>query len=182
MQPKQAPPDIPGPEQVTLRDGTLVTIRPVHSEDAPLLKAGFARLSPESVYLRFLSEKKMLTDAEAHLFADVDYMERMAFVATRQEAGEEVAIGVARYACLAPDHPNDAEAAVVVNDEYQRRGLGTLLLTRLVDYARTHGVRYLRATVLMENNRILSLIQRGGLPFKKRYEDGVWEITVDLGG
>ncbi len=167
------------PETVTLRDGTTVTIRPIHPDDAHRLQALFYRLSPESIALRFLGHPKELPDEEAQRLASVDYQTRMALVATRQQNGEEHIIAVARYA--ADSAQTDlAEAAIVVEDEYQKRGLGTFLLMRLVAYARTHGIRAFMATVHHDNVQIMRFIRQSGLPSQSKLAAGVWEIVVKL--
>ena len=168
-------------EQIVLPDGTSVTIRPVRPEDAPKLQEAFKRLSIQSVYYRFLQVFTQLTDQQAHDFANLDYYHQMALVAEIQEDGETNLIGVARYAMLPGDEPGLAESAVVVIDEYQKRGLGSVLLQRLVRYACSHGVQTFLATVHVSNAQILRFIQRSGFPAdKKMLEPGVWEIRVRL--
>ena len=165
-------------ENVELKDGSEVTIRPIRPEDAPLLQAGFSRLSPESIYLRFLETFNQLTDKQARDFSTVDYHKRMALVAEIIEDGQDSLIGVARYAIV---EPGVAESAIVVIDEYQSLGLGTILLDRLVKYARTQGVRAFLATVHFTNARIMRFIKRSGFPMqKKMLEPGVWEIRVSI--
>jgi acetyltransferase len=169
------------PEEVPLKDGTQVLIRPIREDDAEDLQEAFQRLSMESIYLRFLSVKKELTDEEARTLSTVDYTARMAFVATCKENGREIVVGVSRYALLDASKPEMAESAVVVADEYQGRGIGKLLLRRLVSYARTKGIHYLRGNMQIGNNRMLELVKRSGLPHKTRFVDGIWEVTIDIG-
>lgn len=172
---------LPDPEPLTLKDGTQIIIRPIRPDDADDLQDAFQRLSMESIYLRFLSFKKELTDEEARQLATVDYNSRMAFVAISKENGQDSVVGVARYAMLDTRYPETAETAVVVRDEYQGRGLGKLLLWRLVNYARARGIHFLRGNLQIGNDRMLALVQRSGLPHRKRYVDGIWEVTIDLG-
>jgi acetyltransferase len=169
------------PESHTLKDGTRVVIRPILPEDADDLQATFKRLSAESIYLRFHSFKKYLPDQEAQDLATLDYTTRMAFVAICQEEGQVVVVGVARYALLDSQSKDSAESAVVVADEYQNRGIGKLLLRRLVTYARAKGIRQLRGNLQVGNNRMLDLVRRSGLPNKTHYVEGIWEVTIDLG-
>src|SRR5262249_26383387 len=140
---------LPLPVVVQLRDGTRVTLRPIRPDDAPRLQAFHTRLSPHSVYLRWLSAHPVLSDAEARSLSELDYRERMGFVATRPQGekdfsggegspGIEAIIGVARYSAVPGEGPGVAEAAVVVRDDYQQRGLGTLLIGQLLPYARAH--------------------------------------------
>lgn len=180
-EPTQSIPPLPPPEDITLPDGSQVIIRPIQPEDASLLQTTFGLLSPQSVYFRFMSHKKVLTDEEAKHFADVDYRTHMAFVAVGEENGQALILGVARYALLDPAQPNLAEAAVVVGDEYQQRGIGKVLLWRLVQYARRQGIRYLRGVILLENQRMVELVKKGGLPYQQRFVDGHHQITIDIG-
>jgi acetyltransferase len=168
------------PEEVTLKDGTQILIRPIRADDAEDLKEAFQRLSMESIYLRFLSVKKELTDEEARTLSTVDYCARMAFVAICKENDREIVVGVSRYALLDARKPEMAESAVVVADEYQGRGIGKILLRRLVSYARTKGIDYLRGNMQIGNNRMLELVKRSGLPHQTRFVDGIWEVNIDI--
>ena len=170
-------------ETVTLRDGTPVVLRPIRADDAPHLQAFHARLSPESVYLRWLSAHPVLTDDEAETLARVDYHDRMAFVATLPPLGQpgaETLIGVARYSVAPAEGPGAAEAAVVVADDFQQRGLGTRLLGRLLPYARAQGITTWVAEINAQNVRMLRFIQRGGLPATRRLESGSFQVRIDL--
>ncbi|MCL7454823.1 MAG: GNAT family N-acetyltransferase [Anaerolineae bacterium] len=166
------------PFTATLRDGTNVTIRPVVPEDAPRLQALYNHLSPESIYYRFLSQAKELTRAQAERLANVDYDARMAFVATCEMDSDTPIIGVARYA--EGLEPCVAEAGVVVQDRYQRLGLGTILLSELTEYARSQGIHTFVAWIHQSNTAILQFIRRSGLPTQSRLESGTWEIRVTL--
>ena len=181
-QPTEKDPPVTQPEvahcTATLRDGTEVIIRPVAPDDAPRLQALYSRLSPRSIYYRFLSRAKELTPEQAARLANVDYDARMAFVATLGPEAESPIIGVARYA--EGLEPTVAEAGVVVEDRFQRLGLGTLLLTELVKYARAQGIHTFVGWIHQSNAAILQFIRRSGLPTQSRLESGVWEIRVSL--
>jgi acetyltransferase len=167
-------------ESLTLTNGTHIIIRPIHPDDAGDLQSAFMRLSTESIYLRFLSYKKELSDEEARQLANVDYVKQMAFVATCQEDGQDIVVGVSRYVMLDTGHPDTAEAAVVVDDKFQGRGIGRLLLWRLVNYARASGIHFLRGNLQIGNDRMLTLVKRSGLPHETCYVDGIWQVTIDL--
>jgi RimJ/RimL family protein N-acetyltransferase len=167
-------------ETVALRDGTEVKIRPIRPDDAPRLQALFGRLSPESIFYRFLGKPKDLPDEQAQRLANVDYDSHMAFVA---ELDGDV-IGVARYA--EPDWGEEgvAEAGVVVEDAYQSKGLGTMLLKQLIDYGQAHGIHTFAATIHHSNLKILRFLRHSGLPVDRRLDGGLWEVKVrirDLG-
>ena len=169
-----------GAEAVTLRDGTMVTIRPIRPDDAPRLQAFFARLSPESIYSRFLGFRNELPREQAECLANVDCQTQMALVATRKQYCEEDVIADARYIVIPAGEPSLAEAAIVVEDRYQNRGLGTLLLKRLTACARMHGIHTFLAAVHHSNAWVMRLIRRSGLPTESRVEAGTREIRVKL--
>ena len=174
---------VPAAESVTLRDGTPVVLRPIRPDDAPRLQAFHAHLSPDSVYLRWLSAHPVLTDEEAETLARVDYHDRMAFVATLPAAGPaeaETIIGVARYTLAPAEGPGAAEAAVVVADDFQQRGLGTQLLRRLLPYARAAGITTWVAEINAQNARMLRFIQRSGLPATRQLESGSYQVRIEL--
>jgi len=123
----------------------------------------------------------VLSFEEAQRLATVDYQTRVAFVATLEEAGEEIIVAVARYDVIRPDRPDVAEAAIVVEDRYQGQGLGSMLLDRLLAYARAHGVHTFMAEISAENKRMMRFIQRSGLPVEKKLEDRVWEVRLNIG-
>ncbi len=141
---------------VLLRDGSVVLIRQVQSGDAPLLADGFARLSAESRQLRFLTGKQRLTATELRYFTEIDHHDHEALGALDPVDGR--GLGVARYIRHAEDH-DGAEVAVTVVDEWQRRGLGTELLRRLVDRARQEGIRHFTALVAADNAAVLGLLR-----------------------
>ncbi len=164
------------PQAVRLLDGTTVTIRLIQPDDAPRLQAFFARLSQDSLYLRFLQHRKELSYQQAARLATVDYQTQMALVAIH----ERDIVAVARYVVPRFDEPNWAEPAIVVEDKYQGRGLGVLLLKWLSGYARSHGIRVFQGTVHPSNTQILRFIGRSQLPLNKRFESGAWDITIKL--
>jgi len=170
-------------ESATLSDGTALTIRPIRPDDAPRLQHTFTHLSQRSIYLRFLQYITQLTDQQAQRFANVDYQTQMALVAAIQEDGEEHLLGIARYAKVGPHDPGAAESAVVVRDDYQGRGLGTVLLKRLIHYALQNGVTTFIATVNAGNTPVMHFIGKSGFPFEREMiEPGVFQIRILLQG
>ncbi len=168
-------------ETVSLKDGTRVLVRPIRPEDAHRLQELFGRLSKNSIYDRYLEYRKMLNDEEAKNLACVDGVTSMAFVAVLGQEGAKKVIGVSRYSTFGTNRPDLAEAAVVVEDTYQGRGLGHILLDRLVNYAKEHDIHSFWAIVHPDNRRILHFIRKSGLPIeRKEQQDGAWEIQVGL--
>ncbi len=136
-------------------------------------------MSERSVYFRFFSPIKRMSDALAHRLAVVDYNDRFALVATLHRAnGKERIAGVARYD-RAPG-TEVAEVALAVIDEFQRRGLGAVLLAELARVACRHGIRTFTLIVLPENREMLGLLRKMGWIHQAKLTGGLYEITFDL--
>lgn len=167
------------PRLLELTDGTKVHVRSIVPEDEPLLIEAVAAMSERSVYFRFFSPLKRLPDALAHRLAVVDYEDRFALVATTHKpAARERIMGVARYdRVLGTDI---AETAVAVVDEFQRRGLGSALLTILTKVALEHGIKAFTLIVLPENQQMLGMLRKMGWIHHAKLTGGVYEISFDL--
>ncbi len=164
---------------IELRDGTRVHLRPITPEDEPLLHEAVAAMSERTVYFRFFSPIKRMSDALAHRLAVVDYNDRFAIVATTHKPGSrERIVGVARYDRAT--QTDIAEVAVAVIDEFQRRGLGSMLLAELARVARSHGIRSFQLIVLPENREMLGLLHKMGWIHQAKVVGGVYEISFEL--
>jgi GNAT superfamily N-acetyltransferase len=120
-----------------LSDGTHILIRPLEAKDRAREFAFIKNLSPEARHFRFLSTIKEPSETLMNQLMDIDYRQRMAYVALTMQDGQLVEIGVARYA--AADGDGQCEAAVVIADAWQRKGLGRRLMQHLIDAARING-------------------------------------------
>ncbi len=171
---------LPYPDELEQRlpwDGGSVTIRPVRPEDGPAHQAFFAALSAEDVHFRLFAALRELSPAQLARFTQIDYAREMAFIATREGAtGQPETLGVARVVAD-PDNVR-GEFAVTVRTDLKARGLGHLLMTRLIDYCRARGLAELVGTVLPDNVRMLALAQ--ALGFTARRADDVVELRLDL--
>jgi acetyltransferase len=145
------------------RTGDKINLRLVNKNDAALLVDLFYHLSPESKRLRFhlytakIPEEKVWEEAKR--LSDLDPQRQLAIVATLTDSqGQEEAVGVARFA-RAKATDTEAEVAVVVRDDFQRRGLGKHLLVTLAEKARVMGITHFSAWVLAGNVRLMKLIR-----------------------
>ncbi len=148
--------------------GPAVTVRPIRPEDAELEQAFVRKLSPESRYFRFMDTMRELTPAMLVRFTQIDYDREMAFVATVPEGAGEAEIGVCRYVTN-PDGES-CEFALVIADDWQRKGLGRRLMGQLIDVARARGLRSMFGHVLAENRGMLQLCQSLGFAISDSLE------------
>lgn len=156
--------------EVVLADGMRLRVRPIVPEDKARLVQGLSRLSPDSRYRRFMGPINTFTDAQLAYFTEIDYVDHFAWVALAAGEPGEPALGVARYVRLRED-TQAADAAVVVVDTYQGRGIGTLLLRALGAVALENGIRRFRGYVLAENRPMIDLLKHLGA-----------EVTFDSAG
>jgi len=152
---------------LTLPDGSQVGIREVGRDDRDALVAGFARLSPESRLHRFFTAMPKLPNDVIDYLTDIDQDHHVAVgvfdPARPSDVGSEEGLGVAvgRYIVDADD-PTRAEMAIAVIDEYQGRGVGTLLLDALVVIARDRGIEAFTAHVLSDNEGMTAMLRNVG--------------------
>lgn len=155
------------------RAGQQIQLRFIDRKDAALLVDFFNHLSYESRRLRFhLYTAKITQDRiwdEARKLSDLNPQLQVAIVATViGPDSNEQAVGVARLARAAPA-ATEAEVAVVVRDDFQRKGLGKHLLFKLAEQARKRGITHFTAWVLADNVRLMKLIR--GLEIKGLEKD-----------
>ena len=166
------------PRTLELTHGTKVLVRPIVPEDEPLLHEAVAAMSERTVYFRFFSPLKRMPDALAHRLAVVDYNDRFALVATDKPRGKERIVGVARYDRVV--NTDVAEVAVAVIDEFQRRGLGSALMTILGKVATEHGIKTFTLVVLPENQQMLGLLRKMGWIHRAKLSGGLYDISFEL--
>jgi acetyltransferase len=157
------------PIEVTLRDGTRVTIRPIAPEDEAREQDFVRKLSSESRYFRFMNTLRELTPGMLHRFTDPDPAREVALVALAAGEGDTRQVGVARYAVT--ESGDAGEFAVVVADDMQNKGLGTRLMRELLANARARGLGRLEGSVLSSNHRMLALMQSLGFEVSALPED-----------
>jgi len=139
----------------TASDGARVVVRPIRPEDAEIEQAFVRKLSPESRYFRFMDTIRELTPQMLVRFTQIDYDREMAFIAVTDAGGEETEVGVARYVTN-PD-ASSCEFAIVVADDWQRRGLGRRLMTQLIEVARARGLASMVGHILATNRSMITL-------------------------
>lgn len=162
---------------IPLRNGEHVTMRAIQPDDVERLQAFHARLSPDTIAMRYFRAAPVLYQQDAQRLTHVDYDNRMALVATVGIGDDERIIAVVRYEQVTA---TEGELAFVVDDRWQGMGISTLLLARLLDYAREHGFETMVAMTMATNVRMRGVLAHAGVPCTSRYEDGCLIVTLDI--
>ncbi|HLN15391.1 MAG TPA: GNAT family N-acetyltransferase [Acidimicrobiales bacterium] len=157
------------------RDGLAVHVRPIRPGDAPRLVEFHEALSSASVYFRFFTLHRHLSEKEVVRFTQVDYEDRLALVAEV----EGTLVGVARFDRLASG--DEAEVAFVVADAFQHQGLGSLLLHELVRAAGPRGIRRFRAETLEGNVAMMTVFRESGFELETSVAQGVISVGFAIG-
>ncbi|MGO9856647.1 MAG: N-acetyltransferase family protein [Acidimicrobiales bacterium] len=175
-EPRELPADYPHDleRDVAGAGGLRYHVRPIRPDDAPRLVAFHELLSPHSVYLRFFTFHPTLSQGEVERFTTVDYVNRLALVAT---AGDRL-IAVGRFDRVPGE--TEAEVAFVVADEYQHHGIGSLLLDELARAAWQRGVEVFKADTLAENAAMLDVFRHAGFPVTSGIEYGTVTLRFPI--
>jgi acyl-CoA synthetase (NDP forming)/GNAT superfamily N-acetyltransferase len=158
---------------VVLRDGSVAHVRPIKPSDGPLIEEFHSKQSEESIYLRFFAPLRRLSPKDLHRFTHVDYVDRVALVATVR--GDIVGIG--RYDRVSP---TSAEVAFNISDHFQGRGIGSVMLEHLAAIAEEDGITRFVAEVLPQNRKMLAVFSEAGYNVTRRFEDGIVSVSFDI--
>lgn len=167
----------------TLTTGPEVTIRPIRPEDEPMMAHFNSTLSEASIYLRYFHPKTLsqrISHEELTQVCFIDYDREMALVAdlADPQTGRSQIIGMGQ---LTRQHgANEAEYAILINDSYQRTGLGTELLRRLLEIAKAEGIAKVTADILPENSGMRRVSQRLGFKLVRDFEEGIVKAEIEL--
>lgn len=153
---------------------TDVDLARLEPTDGEPLRRLFFRLSPETVYRRFLSPLARPEQARPDRLLDIDHRDREAVVAV--DRGE--IMGVARYSRWSGS--DAAELAVVVADAWQGQGLGSAMLAALAELAYAAGIRRFTVTMLADNRPALRLLRRFSPSVRPAFSDGLLEASVPV--
>lgn len=162
-----------------LRDRTVVTVRPARPHDWILIQEMHDRLSPSSLYFRYLRYSKP-TCRELRRLCRMERNKGTVLAATVDMPGETV-IGLAYYVIADGLFPLVAEPALLVEDRYQGKGLGTLLFHLLSEQAQQQGIAEFDGLVYSGNETMMHILRRSGLPLESTYAHGMREVRLHVG-
>jgi len=161
-----------------LKDGEKILLRPIEKSDRYLLVDFFNRMSPQSVYLRFLRRLNTLPQNIINQLLIVDYHSNFALAAVAYENKEDVIIAVGRYG-YDPDE-NSTDLAVAVRDDWHQIGLGKIMLSKVVDIAKYHGIKSFTGMMDPKNNAIKKLLQKLGYNVKYSFDSGFYKVEITI--
>jgi acyl-CoA hydrolase len=162
----------------TLNDGTQIFLRPVKPTDEAAISDMFYSLSEDSVRKRFMSRTESFPHKDVQQLANIDYKNNFAIVGVVPSVSGDEVVALAEY-FLEP-RQGQAEVAFVVQDEWQQKGMGSLMLKFLSEIATKQGVKSFHAKVLPQNKAMLAVFHNSGYNVKTEFDGEVYDITYDL--
>jgi acetyltransferase len=155
--------------QFTMKDGTDVSLRAIHPDDEPLIAQFHQTLSGRSVYMRYfcsISLESRMAHERLVRICHVDGEREVALVVdyTNKRTGQQQILGVGRLIKL--EGQNEAEVAILVSDQYQKQGLGTELLRRLIQIARDQKLHRVSGELLRDNLAMQIIVKKLGFRFR----------------
>ena len=165
-------------ENIVLKDGTEVLLRPILPEDEPLHADFINRVSKEDLYKRFFSDVGEFNHEALANFTQIDFDREIAFVVVRKEQGVPAIIGVSR-ALINPEN-TDAEFAILIRSDLKGVGLGRILMTKVIDYCRAKQTKQMSGMTMPTNRGMLTLAQKLGFELDISFEDGTADMVLPL--
>jgi len=148
-------------EEVTLKNNTRATLRPIRPEDEKAHQEFDQSLNKEDRYKRFFGELPQFNHDQLAKMTQIDYDREMAFIVCQRFEGKSRTLGVARV-IMDPDNLH-AEFATVVRSDYQGLGLGRLLMSAAINHCKRQGVEVIEGITLPENTGMIELARKLGL-------------------
>jgi acetyltransferase len=150
----------------TLKDGTVVLLRPIRPEDEPLILELFKTFSKETIVDRFFHVIKVTTHEQLVRYTQIDYEREIAIIAVGQPPGRERILGIVQL--VFEPRGDKAEFAIVVGDPWQGKGLGKKLMEVCISIAKERGVKFLWGEIILDNVPMINLSKKMGFNMKKR--------------
>lgn len=165
-------------ETVIAKDGQALLLRPILPEDEPQHAAFIQRVSKDDLYKRFFSEVGEFNHEALASFTQIDYDREMAFVVVSQEEGQETILGVSR--ALINHDNSDAEFAILIRSDLKGKGLGVLLMNKIIDYCHGKGTPQISGVTMPSNRGMLGLAKKLGFQIRVDFEEGTADMRLEL--
>jgi RimJ/RimL family protein N-acetyltransferase/acyl CoA:acetate/3-ketoacid CoA transferase beta subunit len=162
----------------TLRDGTEIFFRPIKPTDEPALSEMLYSLSEKTVRTRYMTHNMAFPHKDIQRVTNIDYRQDIAIVGVVPRVSGEEIVAIAQY--FLDPRTQAAEVAFLVQDEWQRKGMGTFLLDYVTQIARQRGVKKFWAKVLPSNEPMLTIFHNSGYKVNTEFDGDAYGITYDL--
>ncbi|MBP8987592.1 MAG: GNAT family N-acetyltransferase, partial [Spirochaetes bacterium] len=162
----------------TFKDGLVVKFRPIKLSDEDMMRRLFYQFSDESKYLRYFARIRTMPHKQMQSYVNIDYDKILAIVGIIEHAGTERIIAEARYAY--DENDKSYEMAFIVDEEFQGKGIATFLARYLMKIAKERKIERVSANVLPQNDKMIKVFEKCGVPYTQRYEDGVMHFDFNL--
>ncbi|MHC4212863.1 MAG: GNAT family N-acetyltransferase, partial [Planctomycetota bacterium] len=162
----------------TLRDGTEVFFRAVKPNDEAALAEMLYSLSEKTVQTRYMAHTMTFPHKDLQRITNIDYRNDVAIVGTVPGLSSEQIVGIAQY--FLDPKTQAAEVAFIVQDEWQRKGMGTFLLDYITKIARQRGIKSFCAKVLPNNKAMLAIFHNSGYKVNTEYDGEAYSVTYEL--
>jgi acyl-CoA hydrolase/L-amino acid N-acyltransferase YncA len=159
----------------TFKDRVEIFFRPIKPTDEAMMQELFYSLSEDSIYHRFFHRAQVMPHKKVQRFTTIDYQKDMAIVGVVEEEGRGKIIAVGRYALELES--NMAEAALLVQDEWQGKGIGTWLLKYLIQIAKSRKIAGFKAQIMTDNRAPLHMAHKTGYTVETTLEDGIFLLS-----
>ncbi len=161
-----------------LTNGLEIYVRLLQKTDKEALQDSFYKLSDKTKRFRFLSTPQKLTNQELQYLTNIDNQNHLAVCAYIKKDGKEIGVGVARYIRLLKDS-SKAEIAITIVDEYQKLGIGKILINEIINYAKQNNISTFEANAFYFNNTIIGIINNYNYKITST-EEGVLKIEIKI--
>jgi len=162
----------------TLRDGTEIFFRPIKPTDEPALSEMLYSLSEKTVRTRYMTHTMAFPHKDIQRVTNIDYRQDIAIVGVVPRVSGEEIVAIAQY--FLDPRTQSAEVAFLVQDEWQRKGMGTFLLDYVTQIAKQRGVKKFWAKVLPSNEPMLTIFHNSGYKINTEFDGDAYGITYDL--
>lgn len=162
----------------TTRGGLEILIRPMRTDDGPLLRSLFEVLSPRSIYFRFFAPLKTLSDEMIERLTRIDHDQDIVLVAAQKTAEGERILGVFRL--MGQSGQTGGELAIIVGDPWQGKGVAAKLFEHGIFIAKERGIGSVYGVVMGENRTVLTIARRLGFDITWDADDHAYELKMDL--
>ena len=162
----------------TFKGGKTLRFRAMKPSDEEAMRRFFYRCSKETVFYRFFYSVKTMSHDKMQEYVNVDYATEFSVVGFAGKKGEGKMVAEARL--VTGENTKAGEVAFLIDEAFQGIGVGTYLMKLLISEAKKRNIETIYAQVLPENQPMIKVFEKSGLPLKSKLEGGVYEISLSL--